>query len=448
LGHRRGLCLGCCAIAAFGCSAPPSAAPRFVLTSGHESDPWQGDPQAETVRVTRIAEDGSSVEFLTADAPLTQFDIESAGIARYELEGLDAAGARVLLARSLLLNQGALLDVRLPLFVGTSGSFSRPPGELLAPGDSPALTLAAGRSLLVAGTADSAGRIETERYDFGAWAPVPRRVAVSCGAPSCRFDTLASVGSSLVLAIGTNAAVWFDLGDGSSGPAPLPAGLDSYAELVGGRAITGPDGSAYVVGATRPNGETSAVLTIAPDGGLGVMRLTAPRAGAAVTWLDGLVVVAGNPRSAGAERWVVGTTGFTALDYPPDPTVGAALLVADAHSVVRLGGSDPTRTPAPGVSLAVDCQSACTATLHSPAVALERATAVSTDGDAFIVAGTDATGQSQIVMLVGGVSSPIPLREPRLGAQVFDVWSLGELAVVGGHHADGSPALSVELFVP
>ena len=52
-----------------------------------------------------------------------------------------------------------------------------------------------------------------------------------------------------MLGVGSSTATWFDLSDGTSGAAPLPAGLTSYAEIAGGRSITGPDGTAYVVGA-------------------------------------------------------------------------------------------------------------------------------------------------------------------------------------------------------
>jgi hypothetical protein len=54
---------------------------------------------------------------------------------------------------------------------------------------------------------------------------------------------------------------------------------------------------------------------------------------------------------------------------------------------------------------------------------------------------------SYVIDVVASTVTEAPLREPRKGAGVTAT-PLGTLAVLGGVHLDGSPALTVETYFP
>jgi hypothetical protein len=51
------------------------------------------------------------------------------------------------------------------------------------------------------------------------------------------------------------------------------------------------------------------------------------------------------------------------------------------------------------------------------------------------------------VVDLGGVTTELPLREPRRGAVPLPT-PLGTLALLGGEHADGTPATAAEFLFP
>jgi hypothetical protein len=112
------------------------------------------------------------------------------------------------------------------------------------------------------------------------------------------------------------------------------------------------------------------------------------------------------------------------------------------------GANVPTRTLDP------DCVTACTAT-ELPAIALPQAivdtSAFSLGGGKAIAIGREIPdpGIMRTFLLDMGASSvtELELREPRWGASVVPAPN-GTLAIVGGIHPDGSPALHVELLFP
>ena len=103
------------------------------------------------------------------------------------------------------------------------------------------------------------------------------------------------------------------------------------AESNGGRSIVASDGSVYVVGATRGDPPTAAVVHVAADGVLTSATLSAARRGAAAAWVEGrgLVVVAGNASAAGVELLADGAKAFVPLAFTADATVGAAVVALD-----------------------------------------------------------------------------------------------------------------------
>ncbi len=262
--------------------------------------------------------------------------------------------------------------------------------------------------------------------------------------------SLAVVDVTLAVFVGDDWAVTVDTASGAQTTVTLPAGLDNFGEIAGGRTIVAGDGSAYIVGATRAASPTSAVLRLSSSGVPTVLRLGTPRAGAAATWAAGrgLVVAGGSSEGAGAELIADGASAFSPVPYPADPTTGAALITTDADTALRLGGRDAQGDPAPTVALALGCAKDCVPADATPAIALDDAQAFGFDGGDIAVVGS-AGGLTQVVHIGAGtnVAEPLPLREPRSGATAL-LAPTGQLALVGGTHPDGSPASSIELFLP
>ncbi len=220
-------------------------------------------------------------------------------------------------------------------------------------------------------------------------------------------------------------------------------------------AVAAPDGRVFVVGGTRADKATDAVLEIASDQTATVRRLVFPRAGAAAAWLPdvGLVVMGGSPDKAGVEVLPADGTAFAVRDFPPDATIGAAASANTLGTVLLAGGKvgdlgAKTRTLDPR------CTSDCSVKeldLATPAAVLGRASMFALAKGRAVLVGeeADAAGQTRtfvIDYLEAGVTE-MPLREPRRGATAVPAPN-GTLAVMGGVHPDGSAALSVEMYFP
>jgi hypothetical protein len=431
------------------CSAEPLPEGVAVLTSGHEPDVWSIEPAPVQARIDRIRMDGSRVTHASPAPPIERFGLGRGNPASYDLVARDEAGVARVRARSLPVDPAGFADSTLPLFVARTEGFARPPGELhRAHGDHPPAVVVGGRFLYVAG-APTGSDVATDAYDLGVWEALPGPAPLPCPVADCRLESLAIVDDTLLLAIGTDWARWYQLASAVAVDTELPEQLSSWAEVAGGRAVAGPDGTAYVVGAARAEPATDAVLVIDRAGELQVRRLFAPRAGAAATWVvdRGLVVVGGSTTGAGAELLADGAQAFIPLlQYPPDPTAGAALVVLDNTRLLRLGGRDASGAPAPSVELDLACAAECSALPRDTALELDQALAVDVEGAA-VVAGTAADGTTAAFLFSNDTFVPVPLREPRRNATLLAA-PTGHAALVGGTLADGQSAATIELFLP
>ena len=432
-----------------GCSQKLLPAGQVQLVTGHEKDTWTASPAPVHVTVDKLlASSGDKVSITSGKAPLTGFSLGTGAPGVYKVTARDASQVARVEGWSVDLDPAALADHTLPLFVQRSDAFARPPGLLgTDQGAAPPVAVFGDRHVLLGGAAQST-KVVLDGYDFGLWTPDTTGTAIACPSQPCHFRSLAVVGS-VVLAVGDDWAVWSDLDVGEAGKAPLPDGLSSFADIAGGETITAPDGSAYIVGATRSTPPTASVLRIATDKSLTALSLVTPRAGASAAWVEGrgLVVVGGSDQGSGVEVAATDATAFQAVGYPADPTTGSGLVALDGSTVLRVGGHDPQGKAAASVALTLGCNSACAAQTRGDPVPLAPARAFHFDSGDVLVVGTDSSGMTGAIRLTGNAQSKLTLREPRKDATAV-LAPTGQVAIVGGLLADGSSARSIELYLP
>lgn len=440
-----------CALSA-GCGTEPIPPGKVQLTIGQESDTWTREPAPTTVDIEKWLVNGDQVHLKTVDAPAAGFTLDSGDIGQYEVIGRDASGTVQVRGRSVFLDPRGFAGTTTSLFVGRAGDFSRPPGnfQLTEPGDAPVASLLASRYIVTAIPQTDVG-IQTDGYDLGFWLPVNRSPIIPCRAP-CTVTSLASIyvqalRSWQLLVLGDDWAVTYDVSADVTTNVKLPTGMTSFAEVAGGRTIAAPDGSVYIVGATRPSSPTSSVLAYTQAAGLHVISLLGARAGAAATWVEGhgLLVAGGSETAAGAELLAEGASAFTALGYPPDPTAGAGLGPLSSARVLRSGGHNPDGSAAATVELSLACGSACAATPRSAVVELDQAQSFAFD-DRVLTVGTTADGETRGAFIDGDQVTILSLREPRRHGTVLGL-PTGQVAVVGGTRiSDNVATQSLEFF--
>jgi hypothetical protein len=248
------------------------------------------------------------------------------------------------------------------------------------------------------------------------------------------------------------------------------SGFSSWADVAGGAAIaaqttTGNSGAWWVVGGTRATGApTGQVLYVDPSCAMTGLTLNSPRLGAAAAWIEnvGLVVAGGtgDATSTGLEVLPMGNmnSSFTAVPYPPDPIVGGSLIAFNGL-LLLVGGVRGDKPADPAFLSPVCTTPPCTygSVAMTPALPpLRNTTAFQLSASQALLVGTDDTGMTQtfvldVATMKGGTVTvsvtPAPLREPRRGATAI-LSPVGSVAMIGGEHQDGTPALSVELFAP
>ncbi len=443
----RALCL-LALLLPIGCGQGLLGVGHAKLTTGQERDTWTAAPAPVQVAVDKFLPSGDKVPITSGNAPLGSFSFGTGSPGYYRVTARDENQVTRVEGWSVEIDPAAVAAHTLPLFVQRSDAFARPPGLLgTDQGSSPPAAVFGSRHVLLGGAAQK-DRVVLDGYDLGLWTPDSNSVAIACPSSPCHFRSLAVVGS-VALGVGDDWAVWFDLDAGTTGSAPLPDGLSSYADITGGQTIAAPDGSAYIVGATRSDPPTASVLRIDADKTLTGLSLVTPRAGATAAWVQGrgLVVAGGSVQGAGVELAASDATAFQSVGYPADPTTGAGLAALDGSTVLRVGGRDAQGNPAKTVSLTLGCSGACTPQTRGAPVPLDHARAFHFDSGDVLVVGDDDSGKTGAIRITGGAASPIALREPRSHATAL-LAPTGQIAVVGGLLADGTPAHSVELYLP
>jgi hypothetical protein len=441
-----------------GCSSEPRVLNIEVVT-GHETDAMTQDPAVANVVVTgRYDYEDVTIE---AEAPpggdLDFGDVDGSLPYNFEVTGYDAAGNEVMRGTSV---GGIVLESidgdTFQIFAQRLGAWARPPGQLARTHTRAPAVNVGERYLLITGGDAPQDAPEVEEYDLFAWA------GVKAGAFPFAARTLIRMSDDngdFLIGLGrddANEVASFENGEPNTNIS-LPEGLTSFGELAGGSVIVSRDETrAFVVGATRPGSPTDAVLELTSDGTLIVRRLVHPRAGAAAAWFEtvGLVVLGGSADGPGVEVLGENATTFAVRDFPPDPTAGAAAIAPSDYSNLFLFGG--TAGAAGAATRVVDprCTSDCAPEAQDPMtfdVALTRVSAYPLGQSRFLAAGDepDPSGLTRtfVVDYSAGIVTELPLREPRRGATLVDTPN-GKLAVLGGVHPDGTPALTVEMFVP
>lgn len=439
----------------FGCSSEPRVLNIEVVT-GHEADAMTQDPPVARVIVEGTSPDGTRIQ---AEAPpggdLDFGDVDGSLAYTFEVTGLDGSGATVMRGRSLggIVLDGIASDT-FQVFAQRLRAWARAPGTLArAHTRAPAVSVGE-RYLYQTGGDAPEGAPESEVYDLFAWSGATGETL-----PFAAHSMWSDVTAVLVLGSEEDGeAAWLDENGLSSTPPVLPDGLTGFGEIAGGSAVFAPDGRVFLVGATRAGTPTDAVVEIAADANATttVRRLLVKRAGAAATWLAdvGLVVAGGSADGAGVEVLAEEATTFSPRDFPSDPTVGAGAVRSSFNTVLLIGG---TADGAPVKTRLIDprCTKDCVPEemdALTPEPALTRVTAYFVAaGKPLIVVGDepDPSGLTRMFLIddLKPTVTEIPLREPRRGATPVPAPN-GTLALMGGVHPDGTPALTVEMYFP
>jgi len=343
--------------------------------------------------------------------------------------------------------------------------FSRPPGVFpVSLGDFPLVDVYGGRFLISLGVIEN-NQIRVDGYDFGLW-DVTYTAYLPCLGDPCPVRSFGVVDVGTAVLVGDTWADAWDPGSANYRALPLPSGLGSWGDVAGGVTIHNQsDGSLYIVGATRANNPTTAVLYVSAGGDMVARNLLVPRAGAAAAWVQGvgLVVVGGSsdPNSPGVEVLADGGATFGARPFPPDGTVAAGIVALDdGATVLRAGGISPDYTPAPSVRLSLACADACQPVPSGDLLGLIGPIGYWLDGGDTFWIGTDAATGYTAARRLGATSgiTDVPLREPRIGASVVPNRPIkqsnlqglptGQFGLLGGHHPDGTPAYTLEFYQP
>lgn len=446
---RRTLAFALLALAS--CAKPTELS--ISITAGLEKDAFTADPPVTRVDVRLTSLDGDVDVSISAE-PGGTFDLGNIPIdaqVGVEVTGLDAAGNTVMRGRSLA---GLPLDSiqgGLHIFAQRTGQWARPPNGFSQTHVGGVATTIGERYILLTGgtkaasdpaTADPA---QLDSYDLfslgGATANALPRVPQSA----------ASLGDA-VLAIDADGATWIDFLESVTYDPTPPEGLAAFGDVAGGASIASSDDRIFIVGGTRRTEPSRAVLEVASDGSLKAYELETPRKGAAAAWIEGvgLVVAGGSADGPGVEVLAKAGTAFASRGFPPDPTEGAGGVTDGADGLALIGGTI-AGAAAPTRLLKPSCVTGCTVTEVASATLPAAMVNVATyliQGTRVIVVGDEAGAmgltRAFLVDLVATVEE-IPFKEPRRGA-VSVPTPLATLAIVGGEHPDGTPALSFETF--
>jgi hypothetical protein len=482
------------------CSTPVTQL-NINVTAGQETDAFTQAPAVAMVGVTIIP--AGTTSGVTASAPpggvfdfVDNFDnstaigitldgttgaATSSGTGGSGAGGSSSADAGTIPANTQVMGgqtlNGLLLSSiigSIPVFAQRKEQWSRPPGGLAASHVNGVVTVTEDRFLtILGGTAATGDTTSTptnvDTYDlFGltgeqssppVYVPGPQTI-VPVPVSDNNTDT-----QSLFINASSIQLYDYTLGsDNTANNAPLtmPTGITSWSDVTGGAVLSDGAGRAFVVGATRSTGATTAVLDVEVDTNGDVVLtnfpLTIKRAGAAAAYIQGigLVVAGGSTEAPGVEVLSPTGTAFVAQgDYPADPTVGAGAVTDAGTGMVLVGGVQPNGMPQQTRDLDLSCVATACVPVPIPLatlpVALVNVQAYQLSGLTSLAVGTQVSDGFTLsfVVNVGNKPSFTPklLREPRKGASVIPSPN-ATLAVLGGEHADGTPALSVELFLP
>jgi len=430
---RLTLCLAalCASSSAMSCSSSESG--TLQLVTGEETDTFTQAPVPVSLEVDSIDSSGTSTKVATASLPTSQIDLGSfdptaAGI--LQVTASDPLRPRILAGQSVVVLFGDIAGISLPVFIQRVGEFARLPQPPSDSRPSPVVGVISGRYVVVTGGSDPTLAATTTIYDLANMAPISPSVTLPSTPTSMAFAGLVGW---LINGAGVSQ---YDFSSGSSASVILPTG-PSYLDIAGGATVSAPDGSQYIVGATRTTGAaTSAVLALDSNGNPSWLTLYAARLGAAAAWVPsvGLVVTGGNATAPGAEVIAVATASTGApRDYPPDPSVGSGAATLDASQVLIAGGLLPDGSSAGVRVIDPSCTAQCApATWQSLGTPIASAQAFAIDATSAVVVGSEpATGATPGLTHVYNVTSTATAEVPTKVPHHFATAVASPIGVVG-----------------
>ncbi len=422
---------------------------RLLLTAGREASPWEVSPRARTVHPYSIAPDGTLEQTSPVEAPITQLFATQPGAHAYGFFARDEEATRVLGARSLYVDSATLAESSLPLFFSRTRAFARPTGSFVEPpGPRPVHAMLQGRYWVTL-TRSSSGNLLLQGYDLLTWSVDADAIELRCPVRGCVPQAAAGTGWKL-LVLGSSWAMWVDLEDGTSGDVTLPPGLDSFAEIAGARTVQTPNDVAYLVGPTKSDEASSAVLLLDADGSLSVVRTVASRRAAAAAWVDGLglLVAGGNDTAPPAELLDPADRKFQSRGGDTTYRGYSPQVAVQGLSAVVLGGVDAEGAPSKALALDLTCRDCLASSLELFAGAAGGVASFDPEGR-ILVAGSDDSGAQAafLVDVAAGITESIPAPRPRSDAS-YAVLPTGHLGIVGGLSPDGGLAQGIELILP
>ncbi|MCL2825054.1 MAG: hypothetical protein FWD57_13780 [Polyangiaceae bacterium] len=447
----------------FGCSDEEPASINIALIPGQESYAFHIDPKPEKLVLHAVGLDGTSTKVFDKSWPdgTATLSIDPDQQVAIDAYGHDASGSVVLRGSTVFHKLWQQAGTQLPVFLGRVGTVSRPPSSQQISHVGGVASVIDGRFVVAVGgdeafdrDGDVANTAAFASYDLAYWES------------SMVTETLPREPRSLVivqgrwgLVIDGTGASWFDFFTFESTPVDPPAGL-SFSEVVGGLVLHGEDGEAYLVGPSRKNSPSSAVLRVDWDGTLRVIRTGVERVGAAAVYVveHGLLLVGGHPSEPGVLLLNPKATAFAALPYPADSVEGAmAVSIGDGRVLLGggvsggLAGDDPASVRVIDIRCLAECD---VLSLESTAdhLGFSHGWAAATGPSEALFVGEDPHGVGTVIKRISGLDSTpvveeIPMREPRIGGSPVAVFGQG-VAILGGRKTLGGGIPSVEVYIP
>jgi len=417
-----------------------------ALTTGGESDTFTRDPVPTSLLVEAVQRDGTRTTLADAGLPsATDIDLgspSSTTVASIQVTARDSTGTTVVSGASPFLELLALQGVTLPVFVQRNGDLARMPGTLPDSRSAPLVT-ASGRGIygaggLLAGFADG-GAPPVFGYDLAFLEQFSSECSATRTPRSMVLENAAlllvdDAGATVVdLSSCTNA----DLG------ALADAGVPTWAAVSGGAAVYGEDGSGYIVGPSKPDFASNAIVKVDTSGTVTTASVITARKGAATAWATGkgLFVYGGSGSGDGVEILSSGGTSASAPKYPSDATAGLLAVQLDANTMLLLGSSTLATVDLGCANNPCAVQPwgngwPLSSVKVTPTALFKVATGV------FVAVGDDAQGATHVFRLESTQpATEVPLKIPRNGARAVQT-PTGAVVILGG----GTTTL--EAYVP
>jgi hypothetical protein len=462
-------------VALVGCSTDPLPSPDVALSVGQEKAAWVAMPPATHIQVNLVQlTDGTPTLLADVPAPapaviddtkpltIVPFPEEhfaGSQVASFEATALDANEAPVLRGHSIYYSMTSVYAVRIPIFIGKVGGFSRPLSTLRNPHVRPLVTSV--YELLVAAGGDAvAGQDPAipEFFDAAVWQTSAAQPPLPLAPKS-----MAAIGTKLVMIDGTGGTS-LDLSSDETKKIDTSTLSLDFTKVAGGDTLEMP-GRRFIVGATRQEGAPTDKILVLDDKLVpSVLTLSTPRLGAAASFVGTTLVVAGGSATgAGVEVLRQGDTAFVPLPYPPDATAGAGLAPLDEKTALVVGGQDAA-APAPAAPMRtfdITCAATCTPTaVGTLPIPLVRTKVFAMRPSQVIVVGENDeamfTGVDHVFSIDPTTPAPFAPTEITLPAERARAKATpalmpnAQLGLVGGTLLDSAQtsATSIEIFIP